>query len=229
VALLNTPLASVSWQLLPYAGHWLPDADLGAVTEWMRDNRLVRATAQRPVVVEHGQVTYGRDDSPATVRAAQRVIVTATVPLRTAPPAVWCPDIDETGLAALTEVFAAHEWSAGFDGVCVDCSAIQIGPDGRVYCHVDDAVAWPCPPVRDVMAAVGVPVPGERPPRILGDCLDPDDNARLFGADTPAAFSWTCTEPACPMDEALAGPGDCAGCAWPLTPIDQNGYEVTTQ
>lgn len=175
-------LTAIAWRLPAYAGHWLPEEQLTAVTDWMADNGLDGATAQREVVVAGGQVTFGQDRSPSTVRCADREIVLVTVPLRTPPPAVWQPDLDEQAMATLRAVFDQHEWSAGFGGVCVECSNVQVDEAGRVWCHRDEAAAWPCPPVRDALAEAGIPVPGERPLRILGDCLDPGDNERLFGA-----------------------------------------------
>lgn len=107
-----------------------------------------------------------------------------TLPLRTAPPNVYQPTCEADALAELHEVFRRHEWSSGFGGVCVDCSDTRIGEDGRVWCHRDDAASWPCPPVHAALARAGMPVllgNGQRPIRILGDCLDPVDNAKVFG------------------------------------------------
>jgi hypothetical protein len=180
-----TDLNAITWRLNAYAGHWLTDDDLTAVTDWMADNQLDRVTAQHPVTVSHGQITYGQDRSPSTVRAAHRDIVTVTAPLLTVPPVVWQPDCDESAMAQLRKVFDEHEWSAGFGGVCVDCSRIAVDETGRVWCHRDDAARWPCSAVRDALAEADIPVPGEEfTPRVLGDCLDPDDNARAFAEVT---------------------------------------------
>jgi hypothetical protein len=183
-----TTLAAITWRLPAHAAHWLPDEDLSAVTAWMADNNLDRATAQAPVEVADGQITYGGDRSPSTVRAAHREIVTVTVPLRTLPPAIAEPSCSAVELAALQEVFLAHEWSAGFDGVCVDCSRIRLDESGRAWCHRDDAVAWPCPPVRAALVRAGFGVPAGQAGRILGDCLDPADNARAGIAVSAATF-----------------------------------------
>jgi hypothetical protein len=178
-------LASVTWRLNAYAAHWLSDDDLAAVTEWMADNNLDLATAEHPVVVQGGTITYGRDRSDSTVRSPHRDIVTATVPLRTVPPTVWRPDCTAAEMAALHKLFADHEWSEGFGGSCVDCSVTSVGDDGRIWCHRGDVVQWPCPPVRALLIKIGASVPpatdGHQSLRILGDCLDPDDNAKVFG------------------------------------------------
>ncbi|QXV63565.1 hypothetical protein [Amycolatopsis sp. TNS106] len=169
-------LAAIIWQLEAYAGHWLPLDELSAVTSWMEDNRLVRATAQHPVVVVAGWITYGKDLSDAIVRAPQREIVTTTVPLRSAPPVVTRPACSPEAMAALQQAFRDHEWSAGFGGVCVDCSDTTLGDDGQIRCHRDNVVAWPCGPVRDAFALAGLPIPNDagRQPRLaLGDFLDP--------------------------------------------------------
>lgn len=180
-----TDLDAIAWKLDAYAGHWLNDDDLTAVTDWMADNGLDRVTAQRPVVVAGGRITYGQDRSPVTIRAAHRDIVTVSAPLLTVPPAVWQPDCGDAALSELHEVFVRHEWSAGFGGVCVDCSRIQVDEAGRVWCHRDDAVPWPCQPVLDALDAAGIPLPGQQfTPRMLGDCLDPEDNKRAFAAVT---------------------------------------------
>lgn len=180
-----TALADIVWRLPAYGGHLLIDDELYAVTDWMRDNELFRCTAQHPVVVRDGQITYGLDTSPPTVRAAQREITEATVPLRTAPPAISLPDAPPEALAALVELFTAHEWSSAFDGSCVTCSPVE-ERDGWLYGHRATVALWPCPPVRDALEAVGVHVPprpaSKATPRILGDCLDPADNAHAFGA-----------------------------------------------
>lgn len=170
--------AQLTWQLPAYAGHWLSADDLSAVVAWMADNDLEDATAQAPLEVVDGRITYGQDRSPDTVRAAHRKIATVTVPLRTPPPTIAKPPCSTAELAKLQAVLAHHEWSAGFDGVCVDCSATQFDAHGRVYCHRDDVVTWPCPPVRAALATAGFHVPAGPAERILGDCLDPVDNAR---------------------------------------------------
>ena len=178
-------LVSMTWRLDAHAGHWLTDDELTAVTDWMADHQLDRVTAQRPLVVEHGTITYGQDRSDVTVRAAHREIVTTTVPLRTAPPKVWQPDCAAAVMAELQETFDRHEWSSGFGGVCVTCSHVRIGEDGRVWCHRDAAAPWPCPPIREVLHKAAIPVPaaaaGSEPRRILGDCLSPAANATVFG------------------------------------------------
>jgi hypothetical protein len=170
------------WTLPPYAAHFLSDDNLFAVTKWMTDNNMVRATTQHLVTVNNNVITYGRDDSPPAVRAAQRDIVTVTRPMLTPPPPVQLPDLQPDELDALIEVFTKHEWSAGFGGVCVDCSRIEIC-DGNLWCRRDDAASWPCETVREAMRKAGLSVPGEpdRPIRILGDCLSERDNERVFG------------------------------------------------
>lgn len=177
-------LANITWRLDAYAGHWLTDSELAAVTEWMAENDLDRATAERPVLVENGTVTYGQDRSGATVRAPHREIVTTTKPLRTAPPQVRQLDCTPPARAALESVFSHHEWSCGFGGVCVTCSRITTDEAGRVWCHQDDAVTWPCRPVWEAMLAAGCPVPtppdDEFPGVVFGDCLDPEVSARAF-------------------------------------------------
>lgn len=186
----------VAWRLDAYAGHWLTDDELTAVTDWMAANGLDRATAERPVVVEHGTVTYGQDRSLSHVRSPHRDIVAVTMPLRTAPPTVQQPTCAPEVLAELQETFRHHEWSAGFGGVCVDCSEIQVDESGRVWCRRDDAVQWPCPPVWRAMYAAGMPVPplaGHQV--ILGSTLDPADNARVFGSPTQEGSA--CTEQRC--------------------------------
>lgn len=177
-------LDAITWRLPAYAAHWLPDDDLTAVTDWFAANQVRRASFDRPVLVERGVIRFGQDHSDSTVRARNRVIVTREVPLRTAPPAVFQPDVDEQVLDELAALFQRHEWSAGFGnqgGVCVDCSPILVR-EGKVYCHVDDVMPWPCPPVRAAMNAAGVPVPGPPAPtpRVLGDCLDPAAQAKAF-------------------------------------------------
>lgn len=177
-------LARITWQLDAYAGFWLPLEELTAVTDWMADNRLERATAARAVLVENGTVTYGLDRSGVTVRSRHRDIVMTTVPLLSAPPTVYQPDCTQSELSVLQAVFSEHEWSCAFDGVCVDCSAIQTRADGRIWCHRADAATWPCEPVRRALAVAGMPVPppaGDNALRRLGDCLDPVDNAMVFG------------------------------------------------
>lgn len=180
----SSALAEVEWRLDTYAGHWLPIDDLTAVNEWMRENHLRRATAEQPVTVEGGMITYGQDRSPGHVRAVDREIVTVTAPLRTAPPKVWQPTCSVEDLAALNEVFAQHEWSSGFDGVCVDCSGIQVDEQGRILCRREDACPWPCPPVAEALRKAGMlsdPAADQAlPRRVLGDCLDPVENARAF-------------------------------------------------
>ena len=169
-------MSDITWRLEAYAAHWLTDEELSAVIEWMAANGLDRATAQHPVVAANGEITYGQDRSDVTVRAADRDIVTVTVPLRTEAPVVRRPNLSEAALADLQAVFAEHEWSAGFGGVCVDCSDFWTGEDGRVWCRRDGAVPWPCPPVQNALGDAGL----LWQPRILGDTLDPDDNATLF-------------------------------------------------
>ncbi|MFE5565930.1 hypothetical protein ACFQ68_13170 [Amycolatopsis japonica] len=169
-------LTAIAWRLEAYAGDWLSSEELAAVVEWMADNGLVRATAQHPVVVAAGRVTYGKDLSDSTVRAARREIVTTTVLLRSAPPTVTQPACPPEEMAALQRVLRDHEWSAGFGGVCVDCSVTTLGADGQIRCHRDDAMAWPCGPVRDALAAAGLPAPGhteQQPKLVFGDFLDP--------------------------------------------------------
>lgn len=178
-------LTAVTWRLPVHAAHWLSDEDLSAVTAWMDDNGMDGATAQAPVEVANGQITYGQDRSPGTVRAAQREIVTVTVALRTPPPAIPEPACSPAELAALQAVLADHEWSAGFDGVCVDCSTTEIDELGRIRCHCDDAVAWPCPPARAALVRAGFGVPAGQTGWILGDCLDLADNARAGLAVPP--------------------------------------------
>lgn len=173
-------LAAITWRLEAHAGHWLPDGDLAAVTGWMADNGLDRATAQHPVLVVDGRVTYGKDLSGPEVRAAHREIVTTVVPLRTAPPDVRWPECPPAAMAELQRVFRDHEWSSGFGGVCVDCSAFEVRADGRIWCHRDDAAPWPCAPVRDALAAAGLPAPGgagQQPRLVLGDLLAPAAHA----------------------------------------------------
>lgn len=177
-------LARITWRLDAYAGFWLPLDELSAVTDWMAGNRLDRVTAERPVLVENGTVTYGQDRSGVTVRSHRRDIVMTTVVLLTAPPTVYQPSCTPSELRALQSVFREHEWSCAFDGVCVDCSAIQTRADGRIWCHRDDAATWPCEPVRRALAIAGLPVlppAGDAALRRLGDCLDPVDNAMVFG------------------------------------------------
>jgi hypothetical protein len=128
----GTALPGSTWRLEPNAGFWLDDDELAAVTDWMADNQLERATAQHPVVVERGTITYGQDRSPDTVRGAQRDIATRTVPLRTPPPAVRQPSCSPAQLARLQDTFARHEWSAGFGGICVDCSHTTTDAHGRI-------------------------------------------------------------------------------------------------
>ncbi|UKD50895.1 hypothetical protein L3Q65_00960 (plasmid) [Amycolatopsis sp. FU40] len=173
----QVPLARIAWNLPACAPHWLSDTELAAVTAWMADNHLDRATAQTPIEVADGKITYGQDRSPDTVRAAHRDIVAVTVPLRTPPPEVAQPRCSPAVLAKLQAVFDDHEWSAGYGGVCVDCSETYADA-GQLRCRRDDAVAWPCPPVRAALAAAGLAVAPGTPDRILGDCLDPADNAR---------------------------------------------------
>jgi hypothetical protein len=176
-------LASVVWHLEAYAGHWLPIDDLTEVTAWMRENHLDRATAEHPVVVRDGMITYGQDRSPGHVRAADREIITTIVPLRTMPPNVWRPTCHPASLEALNEVFRAHEWSEGFDGVCVDCSDVHIDEHGRSWCRRENACAWPCSPVAEAMLRAGIQVedPDKLAPGVvLGDCLSPADNARAI-------------------------------------------------
>ncbi|MFG1913079.1 hypothetical protein [Kribbella sp. NPDC048928] len=181
---VSLELGRIVWRLDAYAGHWLTATDLTAVTEWMADNHLERATAQRPVIVECGRITYGQDRSDLTVRAQHRDIATVTVPLLTAPPAIVPPLCEPAHLAVLHAVLAQHEWSSGFGGVCVDCSRTQTAANGQIWCHRDDVEPWPCPPVRTALREAKIPVPGpaEAPlPRVLGDCLSPAHNARAFG------------------------------------------------
>lgn len=175
-------LADITWRLYAYAGHWLPDDDLTAFTDWMAANRLDPATAELSVLVDGGVITYGQDRSGPEVRSPHREIATVTVPLRTPPPDVYQPTCGPDALAALHAVLARHEWSSGFDGVCVDCSDTTTGLDGRIWCHRDAAAPWPCPSVRAALTEAGMPVPtsGHRPIRVLGDCLDSDDNAKVF-------------------------------------------------
>lgn len=179
-----TALPTVTWRLDAYAGHWLTDADLHAVTAWMRENGLDGATTERPVVVADGLITYGQDRSGPTVRAPHRDIVMMTVQQRTAPPNIQQPECSPDQMAALQAVFATHEWSSGFDGVCVSCSSIRVDDTGRIWCRRDDAVAWPCPPVRQALVTAGCPLPlraDDSSGLLFGDCLDPADNARAFG------------------------------------------------
>jgi hypothetical protein len=142
-------LASITWQLDAYAGHWLANDELTAIADWMADNHLTRATAERPVIVKNGTITYGQDRSPSTVRAPHRDIVTITVLLRTAPPKVWQPDCGPAAMAQLHEAFRRHEWSSGFGGVCVDCSQTRI--TGMTSCRGPARPSkkpWPRPEYR---------------------------------------------------------------------------------
>lgn len=175
-------LKSISWRLDIGAGHWLPADDLSAVTAWMSDNRLDRATAAHPVIVENGGIRYGQDRSPSHIRHPHRDIVTTTVPLRTPPPAVWQPTCGPDALARLADTFGEHEWTSAFDGACVDCSSPQVDSRGRLWCHRNDAVLWPCPPVQAALEAAGMPISKRWTPRLLGDCLSAADNAAVFGS-----------------------------------------------
>lgn len=109
------------------------------------------------------------------------------MPLRARPPAITPPRCSPAELAALQEVLAAHEWSAGYGGVCVDCSSTHVDAAGRVWCRRADAAAWPCPPVRAALVAAGFGVPAGPAGPILGDCFDPTDNARAGLAIPPAS------------------------------------------
>lgn len=112
-------LTQITWRLPAYAGHWLLQADFDTVIDWMRANRLHRHTAERPVVVEHGQITYGQDRSDATV-LPPRDIVEVTTSLLTTPPTVWQPTCTAEALATVTAVFDEHVWSIGDgNGACV--------------------------------------------------------------------------------------------------------------
>lgn len=181
-------LAAIVWHLDAWAPVWMSDDDLFAVTDWMRDNDLDRSIAARPVDVRGGQITYGKNLSGPTVRIAVADIRTTTVPLLTAPPNVWQPTCDAAALRRGQDVIARHEWTSGFDGSCVDCSTTWTDRNGRIMCRREDAVSYPCPPVRRALADAGLPVPpppADQPIRFLGDCLDPIANAMAFGA--PAA------------------------------------------
>lgn len=57
-------LANISWRLDAYAGHWLTNEELTAITDWMADNQLHRATAERPVVVEPSAPEWRTARSP---------------------------------------------------------------------------------------------------------------------------------------------------------------------
>jgi hypothetical protein len=173
-------LTQITWRLDAYAGHWLPQADFDTVIDWMRANRLRRHTAERPVVVEHGQITYGQDRSDATV-LPPRDIVEVTTTLLTTPPTVWQPTCTAEALSTVTAVFDEHVWSIGDgNGACVTCSDTHRGADGRLYSRSDRVAAWPCPPVLCVLVDHGFPIPNEPAPRVLGDCLDAAANARAF-------------------------------------------------
>jgi hypothetical protein len=176
-------LAAIVWHLDTHAPVWLTDADLFAVTAWMDDNAMRGSTADRPVDVRDGQITYGRDYSGPTVRSPHRDIRTTVVPLRTAPPDVWQPDCDPAALRCVQAVIAEHEWTPAFDGSCVDCSTTWMDGD-RIMCRREDAVSYPCLPVRRALAEAGLPVPAPDDGqllRVLGDCLDPVTNALAFG------------------------------------------------
>jgi hypothetical protein len=175
---------STTWELPAYAGHWLSDEDVTAVTDWLQANGARRASFNQPIVVANGVIRFGQDHSDSTVRARHRDVRQCDVPLRTEPPNVTRPNVEPRVLLDLVSLFEQHEWSAGFGnqgGVCVDCSPIVVR-DGKVYCRVNDVMPWPCPPVRAAMNAANVPIPGpsEPTPRMLGDCLDPAAQARAF-------------------------------------------------
>ena len=179
-----TDLTAIEWSLDALAAHWLADDELTAVTDWMTENDLGRATADHPVVVESGMITFGQDRSADYVRGQHRNIVTITLPLRTPPPAVRQPTCDPASLAELQSVLRAHEWSSGFGGICVDCSQPRADEHGRLWCHRHDTAPWPCPTVWEALYRAGMPVPSATShdtPCVLGDLLDHKDNARAFG------------------------------------------------
>jgi hypothetical protein len=181
-------LATISWRMEAFAAHWMSDDELSATTAWMADNYLILATAERPVVVRNGKITYGKDRSDATVRRPNRDIMLTTVVLRTPPLTIRPVPCDADALAVLTEVFQRHEWSTGFGGACVTCTPGQTDDQGRVWGGRDDVVTWPCPAVADAMAIAGVPIPNAETARFLGDCLSERDNAQAFNdTASPAA------------------------------------------
>jgi len=179
----KTDLNAITWQVHAGAHAWIGDRDLDAVMDWADDNNLhYRITTDHEITVANGRITYGVDYSPTSHRIPTRDIRTRTAPLLTPPPSIWQPDPAQ--LPALQAVLANHEWSAGFGGLCVDCSDTKETEDGVVTCHHDDAEPWPCPLVRDALRAGGFPLPPatNQSLRFLGDCLDPDANEAAFAA-----------------------------------------------
>jgi hypothetical protein len=185
-------MSSTTWHLPVYAGLWLSDDDLTAVTDWMDANGLARATADRPVIVDDaGQITYGQDRSGPNARRPHRDIVMRTLPLRSEPPQIWLPAA--RALPALEKVLDTHEWTTGFGGACVDCSYTTTSATGQIMCRREDVVLWPCPPVRSALIEAGIPVPPPVPGQdsllVLGDGLDRRVHAHVFGDTDEAAAS----------------------------------------
>lgn len=182
---MTTAELAGAWHLDAYAGTWLSLADLTSLTGWMDANGMERATAEHPIDVRTGAITYGSDRSGPSVRQGHRDIRTVTVALRTPPPDVYQP-IQTDALQAALKTIGEHEWSSGFGGTCVTCSTVTVNDAGQVMCRRDDAVRWPCPLVREAMLGADLPVPppipGQDTVRILGDCLAERSHAAVFGS-----------------------------------------------